>query len=84
MFVFYFGYYLTTILAQAAQLIQNFREYLRLTKGNGNRESTLAMVYKLATEAQKHWRKINASELLDKVVQGVCFVDGIETNQKVA
>lgn len=60
------------------------RHRQRLTKGNGNRESTLAMVYKLATEAQKHWRKISASELLDKVVQGVCFVDGIETNQKVA
>jgi len=28
MFVFYFGYYLTTIVAQAAQLIHNFREYL--------------------------------------------------------
>lgn len=60
------------------------RHRQRLTKGNGNRESTLAMVYKLTTEAQKHWRKISASQLLDKVVKGVFFVDGVETNQKVA
>ena len=60
------------------------RHRQRLTKGNGNRESTLAMVYKLTTEAQKHWRKISASGLLDKVVQGVCFVDGVEAEQKVA
>ncbi len=60
------------------------RHRQRLTKGNGSRESTLAMVYKLATEAQKHWRKISACELLDKVVQGVCFIDGIEIDQKVA
>jgi len=56
----------------------------RLTKGNGNRESTLAMVYKLATDAQKHWRKISAAQLLDKVVAGVCFVDGIQVKEKVA
>ena len=60
------------------------RHRQRLNKCNGNRESTLAIAYKLATEAQKHWRKISASGLLDKVVQGVCFVDGFEAEQKVA
>ncbi len=60
------------------------RHRQRSTKGNGNRESTLAMVYKLTAEAQKHWRKISASRLLDKVVQGVCFIDGVEAEQKAA
>ena len=60
------------------------RHRQRLTKGNGNRESTLAMAYKLTAEAQKHWRKISASQLLDKVVEGVCFVDGVQANEKAA
>jgi len=34
------------------------------------------MVFKLAMEAQKHWRRLNGSELLAKVVTGVIFVDG--------
>ena len=42
------------------------------------------MVYKLTAEAQKHWRKLSASELLYKVVRNVCFVDGIEARQSVA
>ncbi len=56
----------------------------RLTKGNGNREATLAMVYKLTLEAQKHWNKISASQLLDKVILGISFIDGIEESQQVA
>ncbi len=36
----------------------------------------MAMVYKLAIEAQKHWRRLNGHVLLLKVVEGVPFVDG--------
>ena len=60
------------------------RHRQRLTKGNGNRESTLAMVYKLTAEAQKHWRKLSACELLDRVVRDVSFVDGVEAEQRIA
>ena len=37
------------------------------------------MAFKLAREAEKHWRRLNGSELLPKVIQGVRFVDRIET-----
>jgi putative transposase len=50
----------------------------RQTKGNGSRLATLAMVHKLATEAQNHWRKLNGCELLTKVIGGVRFEDGVE------
>jgi len=35
------------------------------------------MVFKLATEAEKHWRKLNNHELILKVIEGAIFVDGI-------
>ena len=35
------------------------------------------MVYKLAREAEKHWRRLNGYELISKVIEGVPFVDGI-------
>jgi len=36
------------------------------------------MVFKLAHAAQRHWRKLNASQLLGDVVAGVLFQDGIQ------
>ena len=42
------------------------------------------MVFKLATEAQKRWRHLNASELVAKVVIGVKFVDGEEQTEQAA
>jgi len=50
----------------------------RQTKGCGSRVATLAMVYKLAREAEKHWRRITGYALVAKVLQGVRFKDGIE------
>lgn len=50
----------------------------RQTKGCGSRTATLAMVYKLAIEAQKRWRKLNGHALIDKVLRGVRFQDGVE------
>jgi transposase-like protein len=50
----------------------------RQTKGCGSRMATLAMVHKLATEAEKHWRKLNGCELLTKVTARVRFEDGVE------
>jgi putative transposase len=47
------------------------------TKGPGSREAGLAMVFKLAEHAQKRWRKLNGSPLLEDVIADVQFVDGI-------
>jgi putative transposase len=54
------------------------RHRTRQTKGCGSRLATLTMVFKLSREAEKYWRKINSSQLLGKVVEGVNFVDGLE------
>jgi putative transposase len=50
----------------------------RQTKGSGSRKATLAIVFKLLTAAQSGWRRLNGYRLLDKVVQGVIFKDGID------
>ena len=42
------------------------------------------MVFKLAQEAQKHWRRLQGFELIPKVVVGVRFVDGEEQTQQAA
>jgi putative transposase len=54
------------------------------TKGCGSRIATLTMVFKLGLEAQKHWRRLNGSELVAKVVTGVKFVDGEEQTEQAA
>lgn len=55
----------------------------RQTKGNGSRKATLSMVFKLLMCAEKHWRRLRGYQLLDKVIKGVIFTDGIE-QEKVA
>jgi len=51
----------------------------RQTKGCGSRAATLSMVYKLASEAQKGWRRIGGHHLVSKVLKGVKFEDGVES-----
>lgn len=46
------------------------------TKGCGSRSACLTMVFKLAKSAEKHWRALNGSTLLNDVIRGVQFVDG--------
>jgi len=48
------------------------------TKGCGSRTATLTMVFKLALAAQKKWRRINAPQVLGKIMGGVRFKDGEE------
>lgn len=62
------------------------RHRTRQTKGCGNRRATLAMVFKLGNEAQKHWRKLNGYDLLPLVMEGTPFPDGVreQTNIKAA
>jgi len=53
------------------------RHRTKRTKGCGSRTATLTMVFKLAAEAEKHWRKLNKHELILKILEGVKFVDGL-------
>jgi len=53
------------------------RHRQRQTKAYGSRLATLTMVFKLAKEAERHWRKLNGSELLAKVIKDVIFVDDV-------
>ena len=52
------------------------RHRTRRTKGCGSRLATLTMVFKLAMEAQRRWRKLNGHALIAKVIEGVEFKDG--------
>jgi transposase-like protein len=52
------------------------RHRTRQTKGCGSRKATLMMVYKLATEAEKKWQRLHGCKLLEKVIEGVEFVNG--------
>jgi len=47
------------------------------TKGCGSRIATLTMVFRLTQCAEQHWRALNGSELLQDVIRGVQFVDGL-------
>ncbi len=52
------------------------RHRTRQTKGCGSRNATLAMVYKLAVEAEKTWLRLRGYKMVQLVIQGVRFVDG--------
>ncbi len=47
------------------------------TKGSGSRIACLTMVFELAQYAERHWRTLNGAKLLDDVIRGVQFVDGL-------
>ena len=47
------------------------------TKGCGTRNTTLTMVWKLATEAQKTWIKLHGHKSIIHILAGKKFVDGI-------
>lgn len=46
------------------------------TKGCGSRTATLTMVWKLALEAQRRWRRLMGFKLIPLVMEGREFVDG--------
>jgi putative transposase len=51
------------------------------TRGHGTMETTLLMVFKLLERASKRWRRLRGYGLLLKVIDGVPFVDGIESKK---
>jgi putative transposase len=50
----------------------------RQTKGNGSRRATLAMMFQLARQCEKSWRRLNGHEILRDVIADVVFVDGLK------
>ena len=46
------------------------------TKGCLSRQTALAMVFKLAKSAERHWRRLDGSERLAQVIEGVQFRNG--------
>ena len=58
------------------------RHRTRQTKGCGSRLATLTMVFKLATSAQKHWRRLRGYQFIEKVIKGVQFKDGEEVKEQ--
>jgi putative transposase len=54
------------------------RHRTRQTKGSGSRTATLTMVFKLALEAEKKWRRLNGYQLVVKVMNGTQFINGVE------
>ncbi len=48
----------------------------RTTKGAGSRDAGLAMTFKLLTQAEKRWRRVNSPHLVALVQAGVKFHDG--------
>jgi transposase-like protein len=53
------------------------------TKGCGSRRATLSMVFKLAQEAQKNWRRLRGYQMIPLVLENKEFRDG-ELVDKVA
>ncbi len=49
------------------------------SKGCLSNKTALAMVFKLVEGAQKSWRKLDGHHQLPKIIQGVTFIDGLET-----
>jgi putative transposase len=49
------------------------------TKGCLSRQTALAMAFKLAKTAERHWRRLDGSERLAQVIEGVRFRDGEPT-----
>ncbi len=60
------------------------RHRTRQTKGCGSRSATLSLVFKLGRCCETKWRRLNASPLLAKVVEGVRFQNGVEVLQNAA
>ena len=54
------------------------------TKGCLSRNTALAMVFKLLLSAKKKWRRLDRSDHLAEVIQGVTFKDGIKQIQHAA
>ncbi len=53
------------------------------TRGCGSRASILSTVFKLSKSAEQRWLKLRGAEMIDKVITGVQFKNGIEVQKIV-
>ena len=58
------------------------RHRTRQTRGCLSRNTMLAMLFKLAQGAEKRWHRLRGFRVLEKVIQGVPFQDGVEIAKK--
>lgn len=56
----------------------------RRTKGCGSREASLTMAFMLARQAERHWRRLNGSEVIVHVLEGKKFKDGVMVQEHAA
>ncbi|MGA7306170.1 MAG: IS256 family transposase [Rhodothermales bacterium] len=54
------------------------------TRGCLSRDTALMMAFRLTQEAEKKWRRLNGSHHLAKIVAGITYIDGIETDRIAA
>lgn len=50
------------------------------TKGCLSRDTALAMVFKLVKSAERHWRRLNGTNRLGEIIEGIKFRDGEPIN----
>ena len=54
------------------------------TKGCLSRKTALAMTFKLILSARRKWRKLDGSNQLAELIEGVLFTDGIKRTKSAA
>lgn len=54
------------------------------SKGCLSNKTALAMIFKLAQAAEKHWRRLDGHNQLPKLILGMKFADGIEVGRPEA
>ncbi len=54
------------------------------TRGCLSRETALTMVFKLCVSAQNRWRRLNGSQHMASVIEGVAFHDGVRIEEDAA
>ena len=57
------------------------RHRTKRTKGCMKRETARIMTFKLIKEAEKSWLKLRGKNSLPKLIEGITFENGIETNE---
>jgi len=55
----------------------------RKTRGAGSRKAGLALAYKLALSAERHWRKVSAPHLVALVRAGAKFHNGVPVSDRL-
>ena len=54
------------------------------TRGCLSRKTGLAMAFKLMMSAQNKWRKLDGSNRMPEIIQGIAFGDGLKQLQPAA